>query len=460
VTHRRALSSILVLTLLVAAACTRSDDETETGTGDDGTTTSSSPAADATSLDDGGFGDLEDVCSDGDAKGATDTGVTDTQIHVGTFTDKGFEGRPGLTKEMYDAAVAFTKWCNEHGGILGRELVLADLDAKLFEYEARITESCERDFSLVGGGAVFDEDPKDLRVKCGLANIAGYVVSPRGRVAKLQVQPVPNPVYQLPAGPYRRAAELYPDATKAYGVMTGALPSTKVVRNQAVEAVKKLGWTVVYNREYAPAGETGWRNFVLEMRDKGVKILDYIGEPENLATLNGFMQTEGWYPDVILLNANFYDEKYAAEAGDVAGNALIRTAFHPFELADDNKATQDYLDLMEQYNPKGKVASLGAQGISAWLLFATAAAECGSELTRACLLEKAGAMSDWTGGGLHAPQQPGNSQASNCFLLLTVDEKGFAYDRDATKPNNGLYNCDPQNVVTLDDDYGVPKPRA
>ena len=69
---------------------------------------------------------------------------------------------------MYDTAVAFTEWCNEHGGILGRELVLSDVDAKLFEYEPAVTEACGRDFALVGGGAVFDEDPNDVRVGCDL----------------------------------------------------------------------------------------------------------------------------------------------------------------------------------------------------------------------------------------------------------------------------------------------------
>ena len=76
------------------------------------------------------------MCQDGDASGATATGVTDDEIRLGTVTDKGFTGVPGLNKEMYDAAVAFTTWCNEHGGILGRELVLDDLDAALTEYEA------------------------------------------------------------------------------------------------------------------------------------------------------------------------------------------------------------------------------------------------------------------------------------------------------------------------------------
>ena len=180
----RTISLVLALSLVTTAACSRDDgqsSEEETGT-EETTTTTAAGDDDATALSAGGFGDLEAVCQEGDAAGATAPGVTDTQITVGTMTDKGGVV-PGLNEEMYDTAVAFTEWCNEHGGINGRELVLSDVDAKLFDYEPAVTEACGRDFALVGGGAVFDDDPNSVRVGCDLPNIAGYVVSARGRVA-------------------------------------------------------------------------------------------------------------------------------------------------------------------------------------------------------------------------------------------------------------------------------------
>lgn len=461
--NRRAVA-VLAALLLLTGACTRSDDDVETGadepSGEATTTTAGADGDDATALAAGGFGDLESVCREGDASGATATGVTDTEIHVGTVTDKGFTGVPGLNKEMYDAAVAFTTWCNEHGGILGRQLVLDDLDAKLVEYDARMTEACTRDFALVGGGAVFDEDSSDIRVGCGLANIAGYVVSARGRVADLQVQPIPNPIYEIAMGRYPRAAELFPEGVEKYAIMTSNLPAVLLVRDQALEVAAANGYEVVYNVTYAPQGETGWPNFVREMQAEGVEVLEFIGQPENLTTIFQAMDTAGWYPEVVLLSGNFYDAKFAAETGAVAGNMMIQSVFHPLELADDNKATQDYLDLMEQYNPSGKVALLGLQGVSSWLLFAQAASPCGSDLTAECLVEEARALKDWTGGGLHAPQAPGNATASPCFLSLTLGADGFEYDEEATAPTDGdgLYNCDPANVATMKGDYGVPRP--
>jgi ABC-type branched-subunit amino acid transport system substrate-binding protein len=450
VKHTRASAALLALLLIASAACSRDDEPTATTDPDETTTTEGSTDGDAALLANGGFGDLESVCQEGDAAGATATGVTDTEIHIGTVTDKGGPVS-GLNQEMYDTAVAFAAWCNDHGGILGRELVVDDADAKLFEYEAAITTACTEDFALVGGGAVFDEDPNDVRIGCGMPNIAGYVVSERGRTADLQVQPIPNAVDRVAAGRYNAAKAQFPDGIAHYGILSGALPSIQLVRDQLITVAESLDYTVDYQVEFAPTGETGWDNFANEIKSKGIKILEFVGQPGDLVTLTKAFDTAGYHPDVILLSTNFYDSTYAAEGGAIAGNIYIQSAFHPLELSADNKATQDYLDLMEQYNPDGKIALLGTQGLSSWLLFATAATECGSDLTADCLLENAAAQDGWTAGGLHAPMTPGNDDPTPCFLVLNVDADGFHYNEEVTAPTDGdgLYNCDPENVIDV-----------
>lgn len=449
-TRTRAALLALVLLAGSAAACSRDSNDTDTTGTDETTTTAGDGGGEATALENGGFGDLESVCQDGDASGATATGVTDTEIHIATVTDKGGP-ISGLNKEMYDTAVAFAEWCNEHGGILGRELVVDDADAKLFEYEAAITTACTQDFAMVGGGAVFDEDPNDVRVGCGMPNVAGYVVSERGRTADLQVQPIPNPIDRVAAGRYQAAKAQFPEGIEHYGILSGAVPSVQLVRDQLISVAEGLDFTIDYQVEFAPTGETGWDNFANEIKSKGIKILEFVGQPGDLVTLDKSFETAGYHPDVVLLSTNFYDSTYAAEAGAIAGEIFIQSAFHPLELSADNKATQDYLDLMEQYNPDGKVALLGTQGLSSWLLFARAATECGSDLTADCLLEQAGAQEDWTGGGLHARQTPGGTDPSPCFLVLNLDADGFHYNEEVTAPTDGdgLYNCDPGNVADV-----------
>ena len=60
--------------------------------------------------------------------------------------------------------------------------------------------------------------------------------------------------------------------------------------------------------------------------------------------------------------------------------------------------TQQYLDNLEKYVPEGKVAFLGAQGTSAWLLFSVAADACATKndgvIDRECVLSEANAVED------------------------------------------------------------------
>jgi ABC-type branched-subunit amino acid transport system substrate-binding protein len=458
VKRARGLAIGLVFVLLVAA-CGRSGSPKAESSSSSVVGGGSSSGGDATLLAQGGFGDLSKVCSPGDgaALTASDKGVSAGEIHVGTVTDKGFEGRAGLNKEMIDAANAFAAWCNDHGGILGRKLVIDDRDAKLTEYNSVVLQSCEEDFALVGGGAVFDDGDNNARINCGLPNIPGYVVSPKARAADLQVQPVPNPVYTFAGGALAAANTISPGALSASAVLTAPLPSTVVVRDATVEAIGLEGGTVVDTPEYNALGESNWSPFVLEMKQHNVKFMHMVGEPENLALLEQAMKTDGYYPDVIIETANHYDHKLTDNAGDAVKNTWVQTIYTPFELANENKATQDYLDLMKQYNPSGKVASLGAQATSAFLLFAKAATDCGADLTRTCLLEKAKAVTSWTGGGLHAETNPALNLPSPCFMLLKASADGFAFDEAATKPNKGRFNCDAANLIELKNDYGVPR---
>lgn len=452
--------ALAVAVVLLAASCSRSGTPKAdtTGSGSNPAVAGATPGGGDTALANGGFGDLSKVCSPGTAKGATDKGVTDTDIHIGTVTDKGFTGRAGLNVEMYDTAVAFAKWCNSHGGILGRNIVVDDRDAMLTNYNAVVTQSCDEDFALVGGGAVFDDADNGGRVACGLPNIPAYVVTPKARSATLQVQPLPNPVYQFAGGPLLAIDRISSGAFQQTSVMTGNIATTIIVRDATVEAVNIQGGKVVDQSVYSPTGEADWSPFVTTLKAANVKALIMVGEPENLGLFEKAMATQGYYPDVIMETPNFYDKKLTDTGGDAIKNTYVATAFVPFEDASQNKATQDYLDMMQQFNPSGKVASLGAQSMSSLLLFAQSASACGPNLTRQCLLEKAGGVTSWTGGGLHGETNPSTNTPTPCFLILKASASGFEYDQAATAPTKGMFNCDPNNVVQLKNDYGVPRP--
>ena len=449
-------SRLIVLTAclaMLAAACGRSDGSTAVKPD----TTPSNPAtSSSTSGKDTNFGALKDVCTTGTPSGSPSTGVTSTEVRVATFSDSGFVGRPGLNQELFDTADVFAAWCNDRGGINGRTIVVDKRDVALTNVKARMTESCVDDFALVGGGATFDQDGVDTRLRCLLPDFAGFVVSAPARGADLLVQPLPNSLKSLQIGTLNYLTTRFPAATKKVGVLTGDLATTKAVADQNAEGAKAIGWNIVYNDLYPVAGLADWTPFAQKLKDSGVKGLIWVGEPEGLALLLHSLKDIGYSLDFVRVDANHYDQKLIDLGTDAldGNNVFIQSSFSPFEDAKPSNATGQYLQAFQDYLPTGKDrAYLGLQAWSAWLLFATVAKSCGNDLTRRCVYNAAKKITAWTGGGLHAATNPGQGVSSGCNLVEVATPKGFRL-APGQKPNDGIYQCSPKNVHRLTGDYG------
>lgn len=446
---------VLVTVSLLSGACTRSDGEVETG---GSPTTASrgggSDPAGGGDLEAGDFGELKEVCGDGDASGATAQGVTDDAIRVATFSDPGFVGRPGLNQELFDATKVFTEWCNAAGGINGRKIEVDERDAKLTEFKQRVTESCQDDFMMVGGGAVFDETGQDERLKCLLPDIPAYQVSARARGADLAIAPLPSALDETPVAPFQYLDEKFPDSVEKVGFLTGNVPATVLVDKQNQEAVKSLDWKITYQAQYNAAGESSWTPFAQALQSKGVKGLVYTGEPENMAKLLQAIADIDYELDWAVVGANHLDAKFVEVGGAAVHDVYMYSAVVPFFQADENPATQQYGDLFEQYLPDGKGdALLGINSFSAWLLFATAVKSCGSEVTRSCVFEAAAETTSWTGGGLHAETDPSSGQGSRCGIVVEATPDGFEVPDDF-ELTDGLFRCADDSVLGLKGDYG------
>lgn len=401
----------------------------------------------------GDFGSLKDVCGPGDAKGDTDQGVTDTEISVGTPSDVGNTVVPGLNQELWDSADAFVGWCNAAGGINGRKIKLNKLDAKLFEVGARMVEACQTDFFLVGGGMALDDASVEPLGNCGLPNLSGYLVGLKAGVAPLMMSPLPTSNRFSGTGILLRQVGEADSSTKAaFGEWGLQLPSVQPSAERARRSAKQYGFTEKYYTEI-PTPMDNWRVEVENLKAAGVQVLSMYGTPENLAVAMKTMNDVGYFPKYIVLEGNFYNDKLIAEAGELLSKStvLIYTNVVPFEEASAHPAVQQYMDLLKQYANGAKPKSLGVNGFSAWLLFAKSVKECGSDVTRKCVFDKAATAANWDGGGLHAETHPGpaTSNPPDCYTILQATPAGFVINKDLAKPNKGVFNCDPSNAALV-----------
>lgn len=139
-----------------------------------------------------------------------------------------------------------------------------------------------------------------------------------------------------------------------------------------------------------------------------------------------------------------YDPTLISGAGAALGTGVyVYNSIVPFELASTHPATKRYIDLLRRYANGAQPKSDGVNAMSA--------KECGSNLTRTCLLDHARATTNWDAGGLTAPMNPGNgkSPAPECFVFLHATVSGWVVDNNITKPNRDIFNCDPANAIEL-----------
>jgi len=474
------IAVLLVAGLLAAACSNREGDEsasteapaaTEAPVGTEAPAGSEAPAATEAPVGTEAptgvtFGDLPSPCGPaGDAGVPT---IAEGQnggdvLRLGTATDHGFEARPGLTIEMLDAAEAFAGWCNEQGGIRGLPIEVVDLDGKLFGVPAAMEQACSEVFAMVGGGWVLDDQIFPRYHQCGMINFAGYTVTGTTSLSNGKVQPLPNPVNVKPTSWLIWAKENYPEAVKNFAIIYGNLGSTVSVADQLKLSMEALGgFEVTQMIAYNAGGEANWAPFAQQLKDEGVTAMSFVGEPGNFILLSKAMREIGYVPELVLNDANFYSSELVAEGNtDATEGFFARTAYAPFEEADSNKAMADFLDMMATHNPDGRVAGLGLQATSAYLLFAVAANACldanDNVLERECVLAEGNKISEWNAGGLHTTSNPGSNLPPECGIIMGVVDgtwKRVFPELGSADDNGGGWHCDSPGRVEIEGDFG------
>jgi ABC-type branched-subunit amino acid transport system substrate-binding protein len=444
-----AIGAVLALTL---AACGRSS-STPSGT------PSSSATPSATTAAAGDFGTLKAICGPGNATGGSGRGITKTTINVATMADPGAAAAPGLGEEFFQVGDAFVKWCNAAGGINGRKIVLTKYDAKLFNVAQQMILACQNQFMMVGNGNGLDEAGAAPRVACKLGQISSYVTSPATTNAGYQVQPTPNPFNELQVGPFRLLGLKYPDV-KTSGLAIGGsnYGSLRPQGLRTKEGVEQIGYKVADYSERPPA-VTNWRPYMEEINQSGAKgYMNATGSAAYIAQELGSIKDVGLKLDWMLLGNAYYEPQtiQAIKASGTPSPIYQYFSHVPWEMTND-PIVKEVKTIMSG-TPNALYTDFTALAFNAWTLWAKSATACGNDLTQACVLQNAGSEKAWTAGGLFPPRNtdPKNPQQPTCYVMMDATANGFVYDKAITRPNNGIYNCDPANVVTLKNTYETP----
>jgi ABC-type branched-subunit amino acid transport system substrate-binding protein len=439
----------VVLVGLAAAGCTRSSTDTETG---GGSSTSSAPATSSSSTAAAGdFGTVKNVCAPGPGTGGSGRGINGKTIRIGVPADPGSTATPGLGQEFFDVADAFAKWCNAAGGINGRTIVIDKLDAKLFNVGAEMIQACQKDFMLVGGGNALDAPGVQPRLNCKLGEIPGYTVSPEATNAGLQVGPTASTPLHYEAGVLRLLADEYPASQQGLGIAGSSLASLTPQGLRAQEAWTRLGYKVT-TVQPRPALVDNYSSWMQQFKSAGAKA-DFEITGTNAQPVLTAINDTGFKPAFLLFGQSVYNNK-TVQAAKQIGNippSYINLQNVPWELADQFPTVAQAKKIMDANYTNPDLDAFSALGFNAWLLWAQSATACGDNLTQDCVLQKAGAHTDWTAGDWFGSTNtsPTLHDYTDCVLLMKLTANGWVYAKDVTKPNNGVFNCSKDNLMAV-----------
>lgn len=391
------------------------------------------------------FGTLVSPCGKGHATGATDQGVTNTTINLAYGDDRGFSGVPGLDQEMGDAVKDMIAWCNAQGGIDGRKIVGDYYDAAVTNVGSVMTEACKKDFMLVGEGFALDGVAEGTRLGCNLAAVPGFTVAPVVANAYEMYQASPNPADYSPVSSAYEISKLFGKKTKKAGEYNSTLSTQQASMAKAVQAYTEAGWKFVPNCQFQVNynGEASYAPFVQKLQSCGVQVVYNDSTPG--PTLYGALEAENQigYDPIWVEDSGAYTAAFAQwNTAGLGNNVYVRLSYEPLEAAKVVPAVAQYLAIVKKYG--GLTSQLGEQSTSSFLLWATEAKACGSELTRQCMINHLATVTNWTGGGLNASGNPAKNLPPGCGLLMKLNGTKWV---QAYPKKLGTFDCSSKYVA-------------
>lgn len=376
----------------------------------------------------------------GDNGGATDVGVTATEIMAGNVST--LSGPvPGLFKGAVDGTNAFFAYQNSLGGVYGRKLKLVVRDDQFDAgtNRAQTIDLIPKTLAMVGSFSLFDDASADA---VGQSNIPDLTYSlSRARLAlKNNFNPSPAQVGWRTGG-LLYYKQHYPDAIKHVGTLVGDVASAKDSAAAQRGVAEKLGYVYTYSRTYEPT-ETDFTADVVRMRQQGVRmVLITAADVHTLARLAGAMQQQNFKPDVFATPGIAYDPQFLNLAGSAA-EGIISDSQQSLYLGEDAGSNPE-VALLDQWvarvDPGARPDLFAVFAWSAARLFVTALKAAGPKITRAALTSALQNIHQWDSNGLQAMADPASKTPPTCYVLIKI--QGGKYTRTADDPPTG-FRCD------------------
>jgi ABC-type branched-subunit amino acid transport system substrate-binding protein len=347
------------------------------------------------------------------------TGITDKTITIANVSD--ISGPvPGIFESAQQATRAYAAYFNSTNDICGRKLDVELLDSRADAGadQQAYTKACDEAFAAVGSMSAFDSGGAAAAQGCGLPDIRSTTTTPERRDCSTCFAAQAVDPGLVPSAMPKYFLSKYKDATQHAAVLYINAGAAPVNAGAFRAAWDKAGWNIDYYQGI-DVSEFNYAPYVQQMKDKGIRLVNYTGPYQNTVKLLDAMKQQGFEPDVYIQDSTIYDERFVEEAGNNADGVF---AYSTTKLFDDYSVKEMalYRSWLDQVKPGAVPNYFGLYAWSAARLFVEQAVGLGGKLNRAAMVDALGKVTNWTGNGVHAPQQIGSKTTANCQSVLQL----------------------------------------
>lgn len=348
------------------------------------------------------------------------TGVTGKTITIANASD--ISGPvPGIFESAQQATKAYVAYFNVTSSICGRKLRLIDLDTRTDAgaNQQAYETACHQAFAAVGSMSAFDSGGASTAQDCGLPDLRSMAISDTRNACRtcFGAQAVDLNTFEDAVPDFFLAHDHAATQHAAMLWVNAAVSAQNAHTQIAVE--KQRGMRFVYTSSF-DVSEFNYGPYVQQMKEKGVRWLQFVGSTDEAVRLAKAMQNASFKPEVFLLDPTSYNQDFVRTGGSAVDGAYVFLDFTPFEEVRSNPELRLYESWLQQVAPGAQPTYFGLFAWSASRLFAQEAAALGGRLTRAALVSRIRGVKAWTSNGLHAPQPVGPKQTSPCWRFVRL----------------------------------------
>lgn len=347
------------------------------------------------------------------------TGISSDKIVIANTAD--ISGPiPGIFASAQEATRAYVAYFNATSDICGHKLEVQALDSRTDAGadQQAYAKACDDAFAAVGSMSAFDSGGAATAQDCGIPDMRSTMVTPARRNCSTCFSAQAVSPALVPDAMPKYWLDKNRDATQHVGIFYVDVGAAAVNSESFKVAWEKNGWNVDLYQSI-DSGEFNYAPYVQQMKDADIDFVVYVGPYQNTIKLQQAMKQQNFEPAVFLQDSTINDQNYVDQAGSLGEGTYVYGNTAPF----DNYKIPEmalYRAWLDQVKPGAIPSMYGLYAWSATRLFVEQATALGGKLTRESLIEALGKVKDWTGNGVHAPQQVAAKTTSNCINVLQL----------------------------------------